>query len=121
MNERSSGKSVAILAADAVGYSYAVANDEALALRALGASRRIIDATIEQHAGRIFNTAGDSMLAEFAAPADAVRCALAIQQNLGRETGTPLLAFRIGIHLGSCFKRPLPSIPTTRSPCRGLP
>ena len=33
-------------------------------------------------------------------PADAVRCALAIQQNLSRETGTPLLAFRIGIHLG---------------------
>ena len=65
MNESSSGKSVAILAADAVGYSYAVANDEPLALRALGASRRIIDATIERHAGRIFNTAGDSVLAEF--------------------------------------------------------
>jgi adenylate cyclase len=100
MNEPSHGKSVAILAADAVGFSYAVANDEALALRALGASRRIIDATIEQHAGRIFNTAGDSVLAAFAAPADAVRCALSIQQNLGRETATPLLAFRIGIHLG---------------------
>ena len=100
MIESSNGKSVAILAADAVGYSYAVANDEPLALRALGASRRIIDATIEQHAGRIFNTAGDSVLAEFETPADAVRCALAIQQNLGRAAGTPLLAFRIGLHLG---------------------
>ena len=40
------------------------------------------------------------MLAEFPWPADAVRCALAIQRNLSRATGTPLLAFRVGIHLG---------------------
>ena len=100
MNKSSSGESVAILAADAVGYSYAVANNEPLALRALGASRQIIDANIGRHAGRIFNTAGDSVLAEFPEPADAVRCALAIQENLSGEAGTPLLAFRIGIHLG---------------------
>ena len=100
MTEPSSGESVAILAADAVGYSYAVANNELLALRALGASRQIIDASIGRHAGRIFNTAGDSVLAEFIEPADAVRCATAIQENLSGEAGTPLLAFRIGIHLG---------------------
>ena len=75
MRETSERRSVAVLAADAVGYSHAVATDEALALRALGNSRRLIDALIEEHGGRIFNTAGDSVLAEFLGPAEAVRCA----------------------------------------------
>ena len=95
------GRSVAVLAADAVGYSHAVGIDEALALRALGNSRRIIDAVIEKHGGRIFNTAGDSVLAEFLAPAEAVRCALAMQEALrGAASENPLLTFRIGISPG---------------------
>ena len=64
----------AILAADAVGYSHAVATDEPLALRALGNSRRVIDARIEKYGGRIFNMAGDSVLAEFLGASEAVRC-----------------------------------------------
>ena len=91
----------AILAADAVGYSHAVATDEALALRALGNSRRVIDARIEKHGGRIFNTAGDSVLAEFLGPSEAVRCGLAVQEALhGANSELPLLTFRIGIALG---------------------
>ena len=92
------GRSAAVLAADAVGYSHAVGIDEALALRALGNSRRIIDAVIEKHGGRIFNTAGDSILADFPAPAQAVRCALAMQEALdGAASEMPLLTFRTGI------------------------
>ena len=99
-------KPAAILAADAVGYSHAVAIDEALALTALANSRELIDAEIERHGGRIFNTAGDSVLAEFpAAPAAAV-CALAIQAALNpADHEGPLLGFRIGISAGQVTRR----------------
>ena len=101
MRETPDRRLVAVLAADAVGYSHAVATDEALALRALANSRRLIDAHIEEGGGRIFNTAGDSVLAEFLGPAEAVRCGLAVQEAL-HEAGSeiPLLTFRIGISLG---------------------
>jgi TolB-like protein len=89
----------AVLAADAVGYSHAVESDEALALRALANSRRIIDALVEERGGRIFNTAGDSVLAEFRRPAEAVGCGLAVQERLRAGDG-PLLTFRIGISQG---------------------
>jgi adenylate cyclase len=98
---RPKGRSAAVLAMDAVGYSHAVGMDQALALRALDNSRRRIDAVIEEPGGRIFNTAGDSVLAEFPAPAEAVRCALAIQEALhGAASEIPLLTFRIGISFG---------------------
>ena len=101
MHETSKRRTLAVLAADAVGYSHAVATDETLALRALGNSRRLIDALIKEHGGRIFNTAGDSVLAEFLGPAEAVQCALAMQEALhGAESENPLLTFRIGIALG---------------------
>ena len=101
MRETRDRKLVAILAADAVGYSHAVATDEALALRALANSRRLIDARIEEHGGRIFNTAGDSVLAEFLGPVEAVRCGLAVQEALhGAESENLVLTFRIGISLG---------------------
>ncbi|MFC7399008.1 adenylate/guanylate cyclase domain-containing protein [Chelatococcus sp. GCM10030263] len=90
---------VAVLAADAVGYSHAAGMDEALALRALANSRRIIDRLICSHGGRIFNTAGDSVLAEFPAAAQAVRCAFTIQEAL-RDSDRPVLTFRIGISHG---------------------
>jgi TolB-like protein/Tfp pilus assembly protein PilF len=101
MGEMAKRKSVAVLAADAVGYSHAAGMDEALALRALANSRRIIDPLVNGHGGRIFNTAGDSVLAEFPAPTHAVRCAFAVQEALrGSDSGRPVLTFRIGISLG---------------------
>jgi TolB-like protein/Tfp pilus assembly protein PilF len=101
MGEMAKKRSVAVLAADAVGYSHAAGMDEALALRALANSRRIIDPLVNGHGGRIFNTAGDSVLAEFPAPAQAVRCAFAIQETLrGSDSGRPVLTFRIGISHG---------------------
>ena len=67
----------------------------------LANSRRLIDALIEEHGGRIFNTAGDSVLAEFLGPSEAVRCGLAVQEALhGANSEIPLLTFRIGIALG---------------------
>ena len=71
-----------ILAADAFGYSRLTADNEEETLRTLKAHRAVIDRLISRHEGRIFNTAGDSVLAEFNSAVEAVRCAIAIQEEL---------------------------------------
>ena len=71
----------AILAADVVGYSRLMGVDEESTLRTLHSYREIIDRLIVRHEGRIFTTGGDSVLAEFASPVEAVRCAIAIQED----------------------------------------
>ena len=94
----------AILAADAVGYSRQMSENEEGALQVLAAQRAIIDRIIVAHEGRIFGTAGDSVLAEFASSVEAVRCAVEIQEALQtRNESAPeaqRLEFRIGINLG---------------------
>jgi len=97
-------KLAAIFAADVVGYSHLMQLDELGTVRALRASRTIIDRLIAGYRGRVFTTAGDSVLADFASAVDAVECALAVQQaiaeeNVQRPEGERL-RFRIGIHLG---------------------
>ncbi len=97
-------KLAAILAADAVGYSRLMADDEERTMKLLPAHRAVIDGIIEFHEGRIVNTAGDSVLAEFASPVQAVRCAVEIQDALRtRNDSLPedeRLQFRIGVNLG---------------------
>lgn len=97
-------KLAAILAADAVGYSRMMAADEEGTVRLLQAHRAVIDGIIEFHEGRIVNTAGDSVIAEFASPVQAVRCAVEIQDALRtRNDSLPegeRLQFRIGVNLG---------------------
>lgn len=93
-----------ILAADVVGYSRLMAEDEEDALHTLKAYRTVIDRLIARHEGRIFNTAGDSVLAEFGSAVEAVRCAITIQEelrvrNAERETSRRM-DFRIGINVG---------------------
>ncbi len=94
----------AILAADVVGYSRLVHADEEGTLRALRAYREVIDGLVAAHRGRIFGSAGDSVIVEFASPVEAVRCAAEIQQELGqRNADVPVdrrMAFRIGVNLG---------------------
>lgn len=90
----------AILVADAVGYSHAMSVNEAGAHRALVASRRVIDRIVAQYHGAIFNTAGDSVLASYSDPLDAVRCALAMQEALVANRPEPCLVYRIGISFG---------------------
>ncbi len=97
-------KLAAILAADAVGYSRAMAADEEGTMRILAAHRAVIDGIIQFHEGRIVNTAGDSVIAEFASPTQAVRCAVEVQDALKtRNDSLPeerRMQFRIGINLG---------------------
>ena len=95
---------VTILAADVVGYSRLVEEDEEGTLRTLGACRGIIDELVTQHSGRVFGSAGDSVVVEFASPVDAVRCAADIQHDLERRNADlpqdHRMRFRIGINLG---------------------
>ena len=72
----------AILAADAVGYSKQMGVNEEAAFSALSARRTIIDSTIEKHGGRIFATAGDSVVAEYRSTVEAVRSAVEIQEQI---------------------------------------
>jgi adenylate cyclase len=99
----------AILAADVAGYARLMSADETGTLRALEAHREVMDRLIADHGGRIANTAGDSVLAEFPSAVDAVQCAIAVQEALTRnDQGTPLehrLQFRIGVHVGDVVVR----------------
>src|SRR5947209_8337969 len=97
-------KLAAIFAADIVGYSRLMARDEVGTLARLKACRAIIDGLIASHRGRIFHTAGDSVVADFASAVDAVQCAVAVQaaivtQNVGGTAAEPM-QFRIGVHVG---------------------
>ncbi|MFC1843219.1 adenylate/guanylate cyclase domain-containing protein [Thermodesulfobacteriota bacterium] len=74
-------KFTTIFAADVVGYSRMMGVDENGTYELLGKCRKIIDRNIEHHGGRIFNTAGDSVMAEFASTVEAVRCAIEIQEE----------------------------------------
>jgi adenylate cyclase len=68
---------VAVFAADVEGYSRLMGADEVGTLRGLTERRAILDRIIEEYRGRIANTAGDSVLAEFGSAVDAIECAVA--------------------------------------------
>jgi adenylate cyclase len=97
-------KLAAIFAADVEGYSRLMGLDEVGTLRTLTAYRVIIDRLIGSHRGRIFNTAGDSVLADFASAVDAVQCAVTVQDAIAKENSNrpagDQMRFRIGIHVG---------------------
>ena len=97
-------KLTAILCADVFGYSRLMGDDEEATLRTLSSYRKLIDSLIEQHRGRFVNSAGDSVLAEFASVVNAVQCAVEIQTTLKAENATlpaeRRMEFRIGVNLG---------------------
>ena len=99
----------AIFAADVAGYSRLMSQDEDTTLRSLTAHREIMDRLIAEHGGRIANTAGDSVLAEFPSAVDAVRCAVQVQEALASaDQDKPeerRLQFRIGVHVGDVMVR----------------
>jgi adenylate cyclase len=97
-------KRAAILGADVYGYSCLMAEDEEATLHALTSHSKLVDSEIENHHGRFVNSAGDSVLAEFAGVVEAVNCAVNIQMGLKAENANiPLerrMEFRIGVNLG---------------------
>src|SRR6266704_2047148 len=102
-------KIAAIFAADIAGYSRLVAEDEEETLRRLASYRQVTDDFIARYGGRIFNTAGDAVLAEFPSAVEAVRCAIDIQESLRtRNMAYPAsrhMSFRIGITIGDVVER----------------
>jgi class 3 adenylate cyclase len=93
-----------IMVADVAGYSRMMGENEERTVQTLQGHREIFDALLRMYRGRIFNTAGDAILAEFPSAVQAVRCATEIQAAL-RTRNEKLLAeqpmwFRIGINLG---------------------
>ena len=95
----------AILAADVVGYSRLMGEDEVGTLARLQSCRReLVDPAIEEFRGRIIKLMGDGALVEFASVVDAVQCAAAIQRRMAdRDQGTAearQIRFRIGVNLG---------------------
>jgi len=95
---------IAIFAADIAGYSRLMGADEVTTLRDLTQRRRILDGLIASHRGRIANTAGDSVLAEFGSAVDAVQCAVEAQAALAQAnaglSSDRKINFRIGVHVG---------------------
>jgi adenylate cyclase len=104
MVERVERRLTTILATDVAEYSRLMRADEDGTLAVLTACRAILDTLVAEHRGRIANTAGDSVLAEFPSVAGGLSCALAIQEAIAKHN-EPLsldrqMRFRIGIHLG---------------------
>jgi adenylate cyclase len=103
--ERVERRLAAILAADVVGYSRLMGQDEAGTLRRLqGHRRELIDPGISEHKGRIVKTTGDGLLVEFPSVVEAVACAAAVQRGMAdRNAQTPeeqRIVFRVGVNLG---------------------
>jgi adenylate cyclase len=100
---------VAVFAADVEGYSRLMGADEVGTLEGLTERRAILDRIIGEHRGRIANTAGDSVLAEFGSAVDAVRCAVEAQTALAQANSSRAperrICFRIGIHIGDVMVR----------------
>jgi adenylate cyclase len=100
---------VAVFAADVEGYSRLMGADEVGTLKGLTERRVILDRLIHEHGGRIANTAGDSVLAEFGSAVDAVQCAVKTQAALAEANSSQApdrrICFRIGIHIGDVMVR----------------
>lgn len=94
----------AIVAADVVGYSRLMGLDEVGTARTLREHRKVTDALVEKHGGRLVKSTGDGVLLEFSSVVDAVECAVAVQAVMAqRNEGVPVdrqMLFRIGINLG---------------------
>jgi TolB-like protein/Flp pilus assembly protein TadD len=97
-------KLTAILSADVAGYSRLMGEDEEATIRTLTAYREVLSTRIQQQRGRVVDSPGDNLLAEFASVVDAVHCAVEIQQELkAKNADLPAqrkMEFRIGINLG---------------------
>ena len=75
-------KLAAIFSTDVAGYSRLMGDDEEATIRTLTAYRAVISALIQQYRGRVIDSPGDNLLAEFASVVDAVQCAVEVQKEI---------------------------------------
>ena len=101
-------KLAAILSADVKGYSRLMGDDEEATIRTLTSYREVMTALIQQQRGRVVDSPGDNLLAEFASAVDAVQCAVAVQRELKvKNTELPVqrkMEFRIGLNVGDVIR-----------------
>ena len=108
MTEKVRRKLTAILSADVKGYSRLMGEDEKGTIRTLNSYREVMADLIQHHHGRVVDSTGDNLMAEFASVVDAVECAVEIQKELKtRNAELPenrRMEFRIGINLGDVIE-----------------
>jgi class 3 adenylate cyclase len=109
MSEEEIERKIAVIfATDVVGYSKHMEADESSTIKNLRACEKILTALFEKHKGRLFNTGGDSFLAEFSSAVSAVECAVefqkAIKDRNSSDDTSVKLEFRIGINSGDVVK-----------------
>ena len=101
-------KLTAILSADVEGYSRLMGEDEEATVRTITAYREVLTTLIQQHNGKVLDSPGDNLLAEFASVVDAVQCAVTVQKEINaRNDELPVdrrMKFRIGINLGDVIE-----------------
>ncbi len=101
-------KLTAILSADVEGYSRLMGEDEEATVRTLTSYREVLNTLIQQHNGKVLDSPGDNLLAEFVSVVDAVQCAVAVQKEIkARNEQLPedrRMLFRIGINLGDVIQ-----------------
>jgi adenylate cyclase len=106
--ERAKRKLTAILSADVKGYSRLMGEDEVSTVKTLKGYREIISSLVQQYRGRVIDSPGDNILAEFSSIVDAVECAVEIQKELkAKNEALPenrRMEFRIGINLGDVIE-----------------
>jgi adenylate cyclase len=101
-------KLTAILSADVEGYSRLMGDDEEATVRTLTAYREVLTTLIQQHNGKVLDSPGDNLLAEFVSVVDGVQCAVAVQKEIKARNGelpeNHRMQFRIGINLGDVIE-----------------
>ena len=101
-------KLTAILSADVEGYSRLMSEDEGATVRTLTAYREVMTTLIQQHNGKVLDSTGDNLLAEFASVVDAVQCAVSVQKEIQSRNAAlsenRRMQFRIGINLGDVIE-----------------
>jgi adenylate cyclase len=101
-------KLTAVFSADVAGYSRLMGENEAETVKTLEAYKQVMFSLIKQHRGRVIDSPGDNLLAEFASVVDAVQCGVAVQKELqARNADLPenrRMQFRIGINLGDVIE-----------------
>ena len=101
-------KLTAIFSADVEGYSRLMGDDEEATVRTITAYREVMVTLIQQHNGKVLDSPGDNLLAEFVSVVDAVQCAVAVQKEINARntelTENRKMQFRIGINLGDVIQ-----------------
>ena len=101
-------KLTAILSADVEGYSRLMGDDDEATVRTLTSYREVLSAFIQEHNGKVLDSPGDNLLAEFVSVVDAVQCSVAVQKEIkARNDELPenrRMQFRIGVNLGDVIQ-----------------